>query len=130
VRPHVRRAAVLKLIRALIAKAGHELSRVTGGDPNHQHNGQRVLAWHSLTDKGHHLHGDADGKAVMFNGTTKEFGDGGGGAVRRRVASRALSVMALAFLPSHRCALRVALRTLGIGHHLISRYALHGRRAA
>ena len=62
----------LKLIRALIAKAGHELSRVTAGDPTHQHNGQRVLAWHFLTDKGHHYMVDADGKAVMFNGTTKE----------------------------------------------------------
>jgi Domain of unknown function (DUF4375) len=63
----------LKLIRALIAKAGHELSRVTAGDPNHQHNGQRVVAWHFLTDKGHHFMVDADGKAVMFNGTTKEM---------------------------------------------------------
>jgi hypothetical protein len=63
----------LKLIRALIAKAGHELSRVTAGDPNHQHNGQRVLAWHFLTDKGHHYMVDADGKAVMFDGTTKEM---------------------------------------------------------
>jgi hypothetical protein len=62
----------LKLIRALIAKAGHELSRVTAGDPNHQHNGQRVLAWHFLTDKGHHYMVDADGKAVMFNGDTKK----------------------------------------------------------
>jgi hypothetical protein len=63
----------LKLIRALIARAGHELDRVTGGDPTHQHNGQRVLAWHFLTDKGHHYMVDADGKAVMFNGTTKEI---------------------------------------------------------
>ena len=62
----------LKLIRALIAKAGHELSCVTAGDPNHQHNGQRVVAWHFLTDKGHHYMVDADGKAVMFNGTTKD----------------------------------------------------------
>jgi Domain of unknown function (DUF4375) len=61
-----------KLIRALIAKAGHELSRVTAGDPNHQHNGKIVVAWHFLTDKGHHYMVDADGKAVMFNGTTKE----------------------------------------------------------
>jgi hypothetical protein len=63
----------LKLIRALVAKAGQELSRVTAGDPNHQHNGQRVVAWHFLTDKGHHYMVDADGKAVMFNGTTKEL---------------------------------------------------------
>jgi hypothetical protein len=61
----------LKLIRALIAKAGHELSRVTAGNPNHQHNGQRVVAWHFLTDKGHHYMVDADGKALMFDGTTK-----------------------------------------------------------
>ncbi len=39
----------------------------------HQHNGQRVLAWHFLTDKGHHYMVDADGKAVMFDGTTKEM---------------------------------------------------------
>jgi len=63
----------LKLIRALIAKAGHELSRVTAGDPTHQHNGERVVAWHFLTDKGHHYMVDAGGKAVMFNGTTKEM---------------------------------------------------------
>jgi hypothetical protein len=63
----------MKLIRALIAKAGHELSRVTGGDPTHQHNGQRMVAWHFITDKGHHYMVDADGKAVMFNGTTKEM---------------------------------------------------------
>jgi hypothetical protein len=63
----------MKLIRVLIAKAGHELSRVTAGDLNHQHNGQRVLAWHFLTDRGHHYMVDADGKALMFNGTTKEM---------------------------------------------------------
>lgn len=63
----------LKLIRALIAKAGHELSRLTVGDPDHQHNGERVVAWHFLTDKGHHYMVDAGGKAVMFNGTTKEM---------------------------------------------------------
>jgi hypothetical protein len=62
----------LKLIRALIAKAGQELDRVTAGDPTHQHNGQRVLAWHFLTDKGHHYMVEADGKAVMFDGTTKQ----------------------------------------------------------
>jgi hypothetical protein len=63
----------MKLIRALCGAAGHELSRVTGGDPTHEHNGTRVLAWHFLTDKGHHYMVDADGKAVMFNGTTKEM---------------------------------------------------------
>ena len=63
----------MKLIRALCGSAGHELSRVTGGDPTHEHNGKRVLAWHFITDKGHHYMVDADGKALMFNGTTKEM---------------------------------------------------------
>jgi Domain of unknown function (DUF4375) len=63
----------LKLIRALCGAAGQDFSRVTGGDPTHEHNGARVLAWHFLTDKGHHYMVDADGKAVMFDGTTKEM---------------------------------------------------------
>jgi hypothetical protein len=62
----------VKLIRALVAKAGQELSRVTGGDPTHQHNGKRVIAWHFITDKGHHYMVDADGRAVMFEGATKK----------------------------------------------------------
>ena len=63
----------MKLIRALCGAAGHELSHVTAGDPTHEHNGKRVLAWHFITDKGHHYMVDADGKAVLFNGTTKEL---------------------------------------------------------
>ena len=63
----------MKLIRTLCGTAGHELSHVTAGDPTHEHNGKRVLAWHFITDKGHHYMVDADGKAVMFDGTTKEM---------------------------------------------------------
>jgi hypothetical protein len=63
----------MKLIRALCGSAGHELTRINAGDPTHEHNGKRVLAWHFSTDKGHHYMVDADGKAVMFNGTTKEM---------------------------------------------------------
>ena len=63
----------MKLIRALCGAAGHELSRINAGDPTHEHNGKRVLAWHFSTDKGHHYMVDADGKASMFNGTTKEM---------------------------------------------------------
>jgi hypothetical protein len=63
----------MKLIRALTVKAGQELLRVNAGDPTHQHNGKRVLAWHVSTNKGHHYMIDADGKAVMFDGATKKL---------------------------------------------------------
>ena len=74
----------MKLIRALCREAGHDLSRVTAGDPTHKHNGKNILAWHFITDKGHHYMVDVDGKALMFNGdshkqlaainATSEFG--------------------------------------------------------
>ncbi len=58
----------MKIIRALCREAGQNLSRVTAGDPTHKHNGSSVLAWHFITDKGHHYMIDIDGKAMMFNG--------------------------------------------------------------
>ena len=60
----------MKLIRALCAKAGQELDDVTAGDPSHQYGGQTVLAWHFITNKGHHFMVEADGKAMMFDGTS------------------------------------------------------------
>jgi hypothetical protein len=57
-----------KLIRSLCRKAGHEFSHITAGDPTHAHDGKSVLAWHFITDKGHHYMVEVDGKAVMFNG--------------------------------------------------------------
>ncbi len=62
----------MKLIRALCAAAGHELERVTAGDPTHLHAGQPVLAWHFITDKGHHYMVDADGRAAMFDGDSDQ----------------------------------------------------------
>jgi hypothetical protein len=62
----------MKLIRALSLKAGHTFSRITAGDPGHQHDGKRVIAWHFITDKGHHYMVDADGRAMMFEGATKK----------------------------------------------------------
>jgi len=62
----------MKLVRALCLKAGHTFSRITAGDPGHQYNGKLVLAWHFITDKGHHYMVDAEGRAVMFEGTTKK----------------------------------------------------------
>ncbi len=62
----------MKVIRALCASAGHELDRVTAGDPSGEYKGQPVLAWHFLTDQGHHHMVDLDGKAIMFKGDTEE----------------------------------------------------------
>lgn len=58
----------LKLIRALCQRAGHELEQVTAGDPTRVHEGVPTLAWHFITDKGHHHMIDSGGKAIMFRG--------------------------------------------------------------
>jgi len=58
----------LKLIRALCEQAGHELQRLTAGDPARVHDGVRTLAWHFITDRGHHHMIDVGGKAIMFRG--------------------------------------------------------------
>ena len=58
----------MKLIRSLCNRAGHELRRVTAGDPTRVHEGTRTVAWHFITDKGHHHMVEADGKAIMFRG--------------------------------------------------------------
>jgi hypothetical protein len=58
----------LKLIRALCARAGQELERVTAGDPTRMHAGAATLAWHFITDQGHHQMLEADGHAIMFRG--------------------------------------------------------------
>jgi len=62
----------MKLIRSLCECAGHELETVTAGDPAHVHAGRETLAWHFITDRGHHYMVEADGKAVMFRGTSKK----------------------------------------------------------
>lgn len=74
----------LKLIRALCKEAGHEFSCITAGDPTHMFQEQQILAWHFITDRGHHYMLDLDEKAMMFSGTndklvmeievTEEFG--------------------------------------------------------
>jgi hypothetical protein len=58
----------MKLIRALCDRAGYALERVTAGDPTRTHEGVPTMAWHFLTDHGHHHMVDADGKAIMFQG--------------------------------------------------------------
>lgn len=58
----------IKLIRALCEEADHELEKVTAGDPSFIYEGQQVIAWHFITDQGHHYMVDLDGKARMFVG--------------------------------------------------------------
>lgn len=57
-----------KLIRALCASVNQELSHITAGDPNHKHNGKPTLAWHFITDAGHHYMVDIGGRAFMYHG--------------------------------------------------------------
>jgi len=58
----------MKLIRSLCDSAGHELERVTAGDLTRIHEGSRTVAWHFITDKGHHHMVDTGRKAIMFRG--------------------------------------------------------------
>jgi hypothetical protein len=58
----------LKLIRALVARTGHQLQRVTAGDPNRDFEGAKTIAWYFLTDQGLFHMVDACGKAIMFRG--------------------------------------------------------------
>ncbi|MCR6477008.1 DMP19 family protein [Variovorax sp. ZS18.2.2] len=57
---------ITKLIHALCEEAGHKLDRITMGDPRHEHEGRRCMAWHFLTDKGQHYMVESGGKAIMF----------------------------------------------------------------
>lgn len=56
-----------KAIRALCKSAGQTLDRITAGDPTHQYEGKPTLAWHFLTDRGHHFMVEAGGQALMFS---------------------------------------------------------------
>jgi hypothetical protein len=58
----------LKLIRALCQQAGQDLDRLTAADPAHEYEGQRTVAFHFLTDRGHHHMIDLGDRALMFEG--------------------------------------------------------------
>ena len=62
-----------KIIRALCDEAGFVLDRVTAGFPSNVHSGQPTIAWHFLTDHGHHHMLHVDGKAIMLRGHTDEI---------------------------------------------------------
>lgn len=63
----------MKIIQALCDESGQALETITAGDPNHDHEGVRLLAWHFLTDKGHHYMIEATDRLIMFSGTTNEL---------------------------------------------------------
>lgn len=60
------------IIRELCAEAGHELEKIIMGDPNFEHNGETVLAWHFRTDQGEFIMLEGDVEAVMINPETSE----------------------------------------------------------
>lgn len=62
----------MKLIRALCEAAGHELDCATAGDPTYEYDGQLMMVWHFLTNKGHHYMVEADGEPVMFDEDSDE----------------------------------------------------------
>ncbi|AIY02761.1 hypothetical protein ART_3162 [Arthrobacter sp. PAMC 25486] len=61
------------IIRELCDVSGHELVKITMGDPNHEYNGETVLAWHFITDKGEFIMLDGDEEAVMVDSQTQEI---------------------------------------------------------
>lgn len=61
------------IIRELCEVAGHTLLKITMGDPNHGHNGERVLAWHFTTDQGEFLMLEDDEEAYMIHPETREI---------------------------------------------------------
>jgi hypothetical protein len=61
----------LTVIRALCEEAGLVLGGVTMGDPTHAHAGKTTVAWHFLTEGGHHYYMvDTGREAIMFDGTS------------------------------------------------------------
>ncbi|HEU4668686.1 MAG TPA: hypothetical protein VFS79_13595, partial [Arthrobacter sp.] len=61
------------IIRELCSIAGYELLKITMGDPNYVHDGERVLAWHFSTDHGDFLMVEEEDEAFMINPETQEI---------------------------------------------------------
>ncbi|ALE04450.1 hypothetical protein AL755_01855 (plasmid) [Arthrobacter sp. ERGS1:01] len=59
------------IIRELCEVAGYQLEKITMGDPNFEHNGETVLAWHFTTDHGEFIMIEEDEEAFMINPETK-----------------------------------------------------------
>jgi hypothetical protein len=61
------------IIRELCDVASQELRKITMGDPNYEHNGETVLAWHFTTDQGDFIMVEEDDEAYMISPSTKEI---------------------------------------------------------
>ncbi len=61
------------IIRELCEVAGYALQKITMGDPNYLHRGEKALAWHFSTDHGDFLMVEEDDEAFMINPETQEI---------------------------------------------------------
>jgi hypothetical protein len=61
------------IIRELCGIAGYTLEKITMGDPNYVHDGEKTLAWHFTTDHGDFLMVEEDEEAFMINPETQEI---------------------------------------------------------
>lgn len=61
------------IIRELCDVAGYKLEKITMGDPNYIHDGEKILAWHFSTDHGDYLMIEEDDEAFMIHPETKEI---------------------------------------------------------
>lgn len=61
------------IIRELCDIAGYTLQKITMGDPNHMHDGEKTLAWHFTTDHGDFIMVEDDDEAFMINPETQEI---------------------------------------------------------
>jgi hypothetical protein len=61
------------IIRELCDIAGYALQKITMGDPNYLHHGEKMLAWHFSTDHGDFIMVEEDDEAFMINPQTQEI---------------------------------------------------------
>jgi hypothetical protein len=61
------------IIRELCNIAGYALQKITMGDPNYLHLGEKTLAWHFSTDHGDFIMVEDDDEAFMIDPVTQEI---------------------------------------------------------
>ena len=61
------------IIRELCNIAGYALQKITMGDPNYLHQGEKALAWHFSTDHGDFIMVEDDDEAFMIDPVTQEI---------------------------------------------------------
>ena len=61
------------IIRELCNIAGYALQKITMGDPNYLHQGEKTLAWHFSTDHGDFIMVEDDDEAFMIDPGTQEI---------------------------------------------------------